>query len=186
MGLDKAVVINDSKSLCLPPRRARGIWHRQKGRRLHMRHCAAITRKGNNCKGIAVTNSEWCHAHHPQRATQRQKAASIAARSRHTRIGKELQSVKELSYDVVLLTLRNDLPFGVNTYLKEIVRLLECYIKSCELQIRLGEKPFMETPDVSALRVEVLQRIEELEQAELEQAETIRKSQRWHKSTTCR
>ncbi len=38
--------------------------------------CTAITRGGGRCKGIAIDSSGLCHAHHPDRAEQRRRAAS--------------------------------------------------------------------------------------------------------------
>lgn len=37
--------------------------------------CTAITQGGGRCKGVAIDGSEWCHAHHPDRAEQRSRAA---------------------------------------------------------------------------------------------------------------
>ena len=41
-----------------------------------MNVCTAITRGGGRCKGIAIDGSGLCHAHHPDRATHRKRAAS--------------------------------------------------------------------------------------------------------------
>jgi hypothetical protein len=38
--------------------------------------CTAITRGEGRCKGIAIDGSGLCHAHHPDRATHRKRAAS--------------------------------------------------------------------------------------------------------------
>ncbi len=40
-----------------------------------MAACTAITQGGGRCKGIAVDSSGFCHAHHPDRAEQRKRAA---------------------------------------------------------------------------------------------------------------
>ena len=45
-----------------------------------MGKCTAITRGGSRCKGIAVDSSGYCHAHHPDRAEQRKRAASRGGR----------------------------------------------------------------------------------------------------------
>ena len=37
--------------------------------------CTAITGSGTRCKGIAIDSSGLCHAHHPERAEQRSRAA---------------------------------------------------------------------------------------------------------------
>ena len=36
--------------------------------------CTAITRGGSRCKGVPIESSGYCHAHHPDRATARQRA----------------------------------------------------------------------------------------------------------------
>ncbi len=41
-----------------------------------MAGCTAITRGGGRCKGTAIDSSGLCHAHHPDRAEQRRRAAS--------------------------------------------------------------------------------------------------------------
>src|SRR5215218_9023249 len=41
-----------------------------------MAKCTAITRGGRRCKGIAIDSSGYCHAHHPDRAAARSRAAS--------------------------------------------------------------------------------------------------------------
>ena len=38
--------------------------------------CNAITGSGTRCKGIAIDSSGLCHAHHPDRAEHRSRAAS--------------------------------------------------------------------------------------------------------------
>ncbi|MDP9458080.1 MAG: hypothetical protein M3Q60_20430 [Actinomycetota bacterium] len=40
-----------------------------------MSGCTAITQGGGRCKGTAIDSSGLCHAHHPDRAEQRSRAA---------------------------------------------------------------------------------------------------------------
>lgn len=40
-----------------------------------MASCTAITQGGGRCKGVAIDGSGYCHAHHPDRAEQRKRAA---------------------------------------------------------------------------------------------------------------
>ncbi len=40
-----------------------------------MATCTAITTGGGRCKGTAIDSSGLCHAHHPDRAEQRSRAA---------------------------------------------------------------------------------------------------------------
>jgi hypothetical protein len=37
--------------------------------------CTAITGGGSHCKGMTIDSSGYCHAHHPDRAEQRRRAA---------------------------------------------------------------------------------------------------------------
>ncbi len=57
-----------------------------------MASCSAITRKGEQCRGLVLTGSEYCAAHDPSRADARRRAASIAGRSRQ---GGEIAGVKD-------------------------------------------------------------------------------------------
>jgi hypothetical protein len=45
-----------------------------------MGSCSGITQAGERCRSIAITGSDYCHAHHPDRAEQRKKAASHGGR----------------------------------------------------------------------------------------------------------
>jgi hypothetical protein len=38
--------------------------------------CAGITQAGTACKGIPIDGSQWCYAHHPDRASERQRHGS--------------------------------------------------------------------------------------------------------------
>ena len=40
-----------------------------------MARCTAIAGSGQRCRAIAITGSDYCHAHHPDRAQARSKAA---------------------------------------------------------------------------------------------------------------
>ena len=40
-----------------------------------MTKCTAITQGGNRCKGIAIDESGYCYAHHPEHAEARRRAA---------------------------------------------------------------------------------------------------------------
>lgn len=41
-----------------------------------MARCSGITGAGGRCKAIAITGSDYCHAHHPDRADARRRSAS--------------------------------------------------------------------------------------------------------------
>jgi hypothetical protein len=46
-----------------------------------MNKCSGITKKGERCQSIAITGSDYCHGHHPDREEQRKKAASRGGRT---------------------------------------------------------------------------------------------------------
>ena len=41
-----------------------------------MASCSGIKADGGRCRAIAIGGSDYCHAHHPDRAEQRSRAAS--------------------------------------------------------------------------------------------------------------
>ena len=41
-----------------------------------MGSCSGITGAGGRCKAIAISGSDYCHAHHPDRADARRRSAS--------------------------------------------------------------------------------------------------------------
>lgn len=41
-----------------------------------MSSCSGITGAGARCRAIAITGSDYCHAHHPDRAEARRRTAS--------------------------------------------------------------------------------------------------------------
>jgi hypothetical protein len=38
--------------------------------------CSGITQAGSTCKGIPIDGSQWCYAHHPDRAKERRRHGS--------------------------------------------------------------------------------------------------------------
>ena len=60
--------------------------------------CDAIAGSGGRCRGVAIDSSGLCHAHHPDRAEARSRAASKGGRrGGHGRAGsgtKELSEIK--------------------------------------------------------------------------------------------
>jgi hypothetical protein len=58
--------------------------------------CTGITRSGVRCKGRAIDSSGYCHAHHPDRAEQRKRAASKGGkRGGRGRPMAELHSIRD-------------------------------------------------------------------------------------------
>ncbi len=42
--------------------------------------CSGITQAGTACKGIPIDGSQWCYAHHPDRAKERRRHGSKGGR----------------------------------------------------------------------------------------------------------
>ncbi len=138
-----------------------------------MRKCSATTRKGHPCKGLVKAGSDWCPAHDPRRADERIRVARIAAKARHSRLGREIQGVKDLTLELVTLLVNNRLGFAYN-YLTYVIQLLNTYLRSTEIQLRLEERPLNEAYlDVGTLKTQILERVEELENRESERQEHL-------------
>ncbi len=61
-----------------------------------MASCSGITGAGDRCRAIAITDSDYCHAHHPDRADARRRSASKGGkRGGRGRPQAELTEVKD-------------------------------------------------------------------------------------------
>src|SRR5215212_4073849 len=61
-----------------------------------MTRCTAIAGSGQHCRAIAITGSDYCHSHHPNRAEARKRAARKGGqRSERGRPTTELASIKD-------------------------------------------------------------------------------------------
>ena len=61
-----------------------------------MASCSGITGAGDRCRAIAITGSDYCHAHHPDRADARRRSASKGGkRGGRGRPQAELTEVKD-------------------------------------------------------------------------------------------
>lgn len=145
-----------------------------------MRRCSATTKKGLPCRGIPAKDDTLCTMHDPTRKEARSRTASIAARSRHTRLGKELQAIKKLSNELIEKTVSNDLTFSAK-YLTQVIHLLQLYMRACELQIRLGEETLgitKSTREVDNIREKLIERVDAIEGEEHERQNELEEIQR--------
>jgi hypothetical protein len=74
-----------------------------------MTTCAGTKRNGQPCTAEAPIGSLWCYHHDPARAEERSRKASHAATIKHSHLGGELRSVRELIRKIVCLTLEDRL-----------------------------------------------------------------------------
>lgn len=78
-----------------------------------MSSCTAITQGGGRCKGIAIDSSGLCHAHHPDRAEQRSRAARKGGqRGGRGRPGADLADLKRDVRKVIDDVLSGEVPQG--------------------------------------------------------------------------
>ncbi len=116
-----------------------------------MNRCGAIKASGERCKAVAIRGSEWCPAHHPDRAEQRRRAASKGGkRGGRGRPQAELSDLKALLSDLTERVLSGDLDTGRAAVANQ---LLNTRLRAVEVERRLREIG------------EIEERLERLEQA---------------------
>lgn len=127
--------------------------------------CSGTKRDGRPCTQPATQGSSWCRNHDPARAEECSRNASRAASAKHRSIGKERCEIRELIWELLKLSLE-DRVLGSRTrrHLLGIVQLLQCYLRTAELEMRAAEEPLRSDLDVKGLKAQVLGRIEELEE----------------------
>ena len=112
-----------------------------------MDKCTAITGSGTRCKGIAIDSSGLCHAHHPDRAERRRRAASRGGRrGGRGRPLVELAALRAENSDIRARLLEGGLPPNVaavatqsiNTDIRAVVAALRAR-EAEELEVRLEE-----------------------------------------------
>jgi hypothetical protein len=128
--------------------------------------CNGTKRNGEPCTLPAMAGSKWCWNHDPARAEERRRNASRAASAKHSSVGRELREVRELISELLNVLLSGQLPPRVNRELQSIVQLLQCYLRAAELEMRAAEEPLRSDLDVAGLKVQVLERIEQMEERE--------------------
>ncbi len=78
-----------------------------------MGSCSGITGAGARCRAIAITGSDYCHAHHPDRADARRRSASKGGkRGGRGRRGADLADLKRDVRKVIDDVLAGTVPQG--------------------------------------------------------------------------
>jgi hypothetical protein len=78
-----------------------------------MRKCSGITQAGERCRSIAITGSEYCHAHHPDRSEARKRAARHGGkRGGRGRSSSELTRLQERFEELAEQVLSGDVERG--------------------------------------------------------------------------
>ena len=114
-----------------------------------MAGCSGITGTGARCRAIAISGSDYCHAHHPDRA----KARTRAARKGGQRGGRGRPSVELRSIESKLEELAEDLLAG----------RVEGGVASVLVQIRNAQIRAIATGLRATEQEQILERVEELE-----------------------
>jgi hypothetical protein len=125
-----------------------------------MGSCSAITQAGERCRSIAITGSDYCHAHHPDRAEARKKAARHGGkRGGRGRPQVELNDIKERIVALADAVENGEMKTGVGAVVNQI---LNTYLRAITVELQITEQ------------LELVERLEALEQ-QLEQ----RRSRAW-------
>src|SRR5215218_1366678 len=132
-----------------------------------MAKCSAITRKGEQCRGLVPLGSEYCAAHDPARADARRRAASIAGRSKP---GSEIHEVKRQLRKLADDCLSGRVPSGVASITSQILgvwlKATEVEIKERDVAVRETELAQIKIPEFTQLQNEVQELRELLEEKE--------------------
>ena len=114
-----------------------------------MSSCTAITQGGGRCKGIAIDSSGLCHAHHPDRAEQRSRAARKGGqRGGRGRPGADLADLKRDVRKVIDDVLSGEVPQGSGAVALQGYNTL---LRATKVELDIREQQ------------DVLERMEELE-----------------------
>ncbi len=125
-----------------------------------MASCSGITGAGDRCRAIAITDSEYCHAHHPDRAADRRRAASKGGkRGGRGRLSAEVSEMKGQLSDLYTSVLEGTTEPKVGAVAAQIANVRARLVET-ELKVK-------ETEELEA-------RIEELSEAFERQQETRR------------
>ncbi len=128
-----------------------------------MAKCTGITGAGERCRAIAITGSDYCHAHHPDRAEARRRSARKGGqRGGRGRPMAELHSIRDR-----LETLAEDVLEGRVDRGKAAVagQLYNTLIRAVSVEMKVREVTELE------------QRLEELE--DLMERQNKRGSSQW-------
>lgn len=103
--------------------------------------CTAITQGGGRCKGTAIDSSGLCHAHHPDRAEQRSRAAKKGGkrggRGRRSQSGNaEIQNLKHQLCEMAEAVLSRAVPTAPYAVANQILNTL---LRAIELERRIKE-----------------------------------------------
>ena len=76
------------------------------------------------CTLPATQGSAFCWNHDPERTEERSRNASDVASLKHSRVGQEIRDVREMTKELILATVSNELHPKVRKELQSVVQLL--------------------------------------------------------------
>jgi hypothetical protein len=127
-----------------------------------MAKCTAITQGGNRCKGIAIDESGYCYAHHPEHAEARRRAAHKGGkRGGRGRPITELTNLRDENADIRRRLLEGELLPNVAAV---AIQSINTDIRAVDMVLKAREQE------------ELVERLESLEAGLQEQKD----SSRWH------
>ena len=116
-----------------------------------MASCSGIKADGGRCRAIAIGGSDYCHAHHPDRAGQRRRAASKGGkRGGRGRGSGELGDIKRRLSDLADDVLAGEVEKGVAAVASQV---LNVYLRALSVELRVREQQELEE------RLEELERL---------------------------
>ena len=102
-----------------------------------MAKCSGITQAGTACKGIPIDGSQWCHAHHPDRANERRRHGSKGGkRGGRGRPQAELTDIKGRLSDLADDVLEGRQEKGVAAVASQI---LNVYLRAISVELAVRE-----------------------------------------------
>jgi len=120
--------------------------------------CNAIARSGERCRAIAIGGSDYCHAHHPDRAEARRRAARKGGRrGGRGRVNGDTAELRGL-----LSTLYEDVLEGS---VQPNVAAVGTQILNARIRLVETERRLRELEDVNA-RIEALEALEAARESE--------------------
>ena len=114
-----------------------------------MASCGAITAKGGRCSAAVRPGAEWCYNHDPDRAAERRRNASKAARSKP---GREISAIKAQLMDLTEQVLSGELETRQAAIANQ---LINTRLRAVELERKIKETEELED------RIEGLERSQE-------------------------
>jgi len=115
--------------------------------------CTSITQGGTRCKGIAIDGSQWCYAHHPDRAADRRRAAQQGGkRGGRGRKQIEISSIKTQLQDLADGVLDGSVNRADGATVSQILNVL---LRAITVELQVKEQQELEA------RLEALEAAEE-------------------------